>query len=269
MLNGDEPTLNARHAQHCVHCSAFTRYSQKSTNTLSVNRIDTLTTAGTLELGSQWLKRWTENSHERTLKEAWHLAQHFLGETAAPGNLLKFLKLTRQRMIRGKPQDTRPEITQDDLLTTLVELTGLSEVMLNDDRTLDLEALRSHFHKRVIGQDEAISCLVERVAMIKAGVTDPTRPAGVFLFAGRPAPARPKIAKTLTEWLFGSPDRMIRLDMSELQTPDSLDRLIGSEAAGGGALTDLIQEQPFTIVLLDEFEKAHPKCLGPVPPGVR
>ena len=228
------------------------------TNTLSVNRIDTLTTAGTMELGNQWLKRWTKNGNERTLKEAWHLAQHFLGETAAPGNLLKFLKLTRQRLIRGKPQDTRPEVTQDDLLTTLVELTGLSEVMLDDERTLDLDGLRSHFHKRVIGQDEAITCLVERVAMIKAGVTDPTRPAGVFLFAGPTGTGKTEIAKTLTEWLFGSPDRMIRLDMSELQTADSLDRLIGSEAAGGGALTDLIQEQPFTIVLLDEFEKAHP-----------
>ena len=228
------------------------------TSTLSVNRIETLTNTGTMELGTQWLTRWTKNSGERTLKEAWHLAQHFLGETAAPGNLLKFLKLTRQRLIRGKPQDTQPEITEDDLMTTLVELTGLSEVMLNDERPLDLDGLRSHFHKRVIGQDEAVTCLVERVAMIKAGVTDPTRPAGVFLFAGPTGTGKTEIAKTLTEWLFGSPDRMIRLDMSELQTADGLDRLIGSEAAGGGALTDLIQEQPFTIVLLDEFEKAHP-----------
>ncbi len=224
----------------------------------SINRIEPLPVTETLDLGKQWLAQSTRDADVKTLQEAWHLAQHYLSETSSPGNLIKLLKLTKQRLGRGKPAGAEVAIRQGDLLATLVELTGLSEVMLNDETALDLEQLRRHFHQRVIGQDEAIACLVERVAMIKAGVTDPTRPSGVFLFAGPTGTGKTEIGKALTEWLFGSPDRMIRIDMSELQTADSLDRLIGSDEGGGGALTDLIHEQPFSIVLLDEFEKAHP-----------
>ena len=112
---------------------------------------------------------------------------------------------------------------------------------------------------RIFGQVEAVECLVERVAMIKAGVTDPSRPAGVFLFAGPTGTGKTEIAKTLAEWMFGSPERMIRLDMSELQTPESLDRLLGSlQARHADALVDRIRRQPFSVILLDEFEKAHP-----------
>lgn len=226
-------------------------------STFSINRIEPLPVSETMALGKTWLAHSTKASDPQVLKEAWHLAQHYLSESSSPGNLIKLLTLTRQRLARGKPKDKVVSIRPEDLLATLVELTGLSEVMLNDEAALDLEQLRRHFHQRVIGQDEAIACLVERVAMIKAGVTDPTRPSGVFLFAGPTGTGKTEIAKALSEWLFGSPDRMIRIDMSELQTAESLERLIGSEE-GGGALTDLIHEQPFSIVLLDEFEKAHP-----------
>jgi ATP-dependent Clp protease ATP-binding subunit ClpC len=110
-----------------------------------------------------------------------------------------------------------------------------------------------------MGQDEVVDCLVERVAMIKAGLTDPSRPQGVFLFAGPTGTGKTEIAKTLAEYLFGSPHRMVRLDMSEFQTPESLGRILGDqEGSLEGALVDLIRKEPFSVGLLDEFEKAHP-----------
>ncbi|HEY1404177.1 MAG TPA: AAA family ATPase, partial [Pyrinomonadaceae bacterium] len=111
-------------------------------------------------------------------------------------------------------------------------------------------------------QPEAVECLVERVAMVKAGLTDPTRPQGVFLFVGPTGTGKTEIAKTLAEFLFGSPERMIRLDMSEFQTPETLDRILGEQrdsAAESIALVNSIRKQPFAVVLLDEFEKAHPQ----------
>lgn len=143
---------------------------------------------------------------------------------------------------------------------SLSELTGLPVRLLDDRKHLDIEGLRRTFNQRVMGQVEAVECLVERVAMIKAGLTDPTRPAGVFLFAGPTGTGKTEIAKSLTEWLFGSADRMIRLDMSEFQTSDDLGRIVGEqEASDSDALVGKIREQPFSVVLLDEFEKAHPR----------
>ena len=102
---------------------------------------------------------------------------------------------------------------------------------------------------------------VDRIALVKAGLTDPTRPLGVFLFVGPTGTGKTEIAKAFSEFVFGSADRLVRLDMSEYQTPESLDRLLGDAAVEQQAapLIAQVRKQPFSVLLLDEFEKAHPQ----------
>lgn len=229
---------------------------------LEVISIQPLEDHATLKLARDWLEesKTSQESFEMdssALTEALHLSQQFLNDTEAPGNLLNFVKIAkRQLLIEGK-SDTR--ISTDDLYAALSQLTGLPRSILDDQAGLNLDDLRQLFNQRVLGQPEAVECLVERVAMIKAGLSDPTRPFGVFLFAGPTGTGKTEIAKALALFLFGSADRMIRLDMSEFKTAESVDRILGEsrEEVNTTALVNQIRKQPFSVILLDEFEKAH------------
>ncbi len=139
-------------------------------------------------------------------------------------------------------------------------MTGLPAALLDERERLDLAALRQHFEEQVVGQLEAIDCLVERLAMVKAGVTDPTRPLGVFLFVGPTGTGKTELAKALAAFVFGDAARMIRLDMSELAHHDAIGRIVGEPHPDPAqlALVDQVRMQPFSLLLLDEFEKAHP-----------
>jgi ATP-dependent Clp protease ATP-binding subunit ClpC len=253
------------------------RLRPKLRTAMQTCRLAPLSDSETLELGRRWAEkrgqlkhtragahesvdtsRFVPRASERTLHEALQLAKQYLGDKAAPGNLLLLLDATDRRLV-AEEKDRSAGVILDDLLVTLSQLTGLPVQMLDEREGLDLSELRAFFERRVLGQPEAVDCLVERVAMIKAGLTDPTRPQGVFLFVGPTGTGKTEIAKTLAEFLFGSPDRMIRLDMSELQTWESQSRILGEaeETSDSAALVNLIRKQPFSVVLLDEFEKAH------------
>ena len=231
---------------------------------LSVMRVEPLDEAGTMRLAGRWCegaaRRGVPVCDEATRREAAQLARQYLSDLAQPGALMKLLRLTSDRM-REPGGAPRTSFGIDEIYETLGALTGLPQTLLDDRRQLALDGLRQYFEKRVLGQPEAVDRLVERVAMVKAGVTDPRRPLGVFLFVGPTGTGKTEIARTLAEFLFGSADRMIRLDMSEYQVPESLDNILGDRDpfAGAQALVHRIRRQPFSVVLLDEFEKAHPR----------
>ena len=189
------------------------------------------------------------------LETATHLSRHYLGTSHMPGAVLDLLTLSLQR---ASAHDAR-QAGRDEVLATMAQLTGMPTQVLDDRERVDLASLRTFFSTRVIGQDEAVDAVVDRVAMLKAGLTDASKPVAVFLFAGPTGTGKTELAKTLAEFLFGSADRLVRLDMSEFQAPDAIRKIVGEPevALEGNALTDRVRKQPFSVVLLDEFEKAH------------
>jgi ATP-dependent Clp protease ATP-binding subunit ClpC len=191
---------------------------------------------------------------EETLAETFELAQQFLPGVAPPGNLVRLVAATAAEAAeRGATRfDGR------DVLATLAAASGLPLALLDPVAPLPVAEVRAFFEQRVLEQPEAVECLVERIAMIKAGVTDPSRPLGVFLFLGPTGTGKTEIAKALAEFLFGSAERLVRLDMSEFQTEAAYERLLSDSTAEsyGAALISAVRKDPFAVVLLDEFEKA-------------
>jgi ATP-dependent Clp protease ATP-binding subunit ClpC len=182
-------------------------------------------------------------------------ARQYLSTSSFPGGVLDLIKLA---VTRGAKAGERIDAQQ--VIATLAQLTGLPVSILDHQERVNLAALREHFTARVIGQSEAVTAVVERIAMLKAGLNDPGKPIGVFLFAGPTGTGKTELAKVLCEFLFGSVERLIRLDMSEFQTPDSTTKVLGSPEApvATDSLINRVRKQPFSVILLDEFEKAHP-----------
>jgi len=178
-------------------------------------------------------------------------ARQYLSASSLPGSALDLLKLTANRALKAG----RARVEAHEVVVTLSQLTGLPVSILDNKERVDLAAIREYFASRVIGQDEAVTAIVERIAMLKAGLNDPGKPIGVFLFAGPTGTGKTELAKTVAEFLFGSVERLIRLDMSEFQTAETTPKILAGDDTD--SLINRVRKQPFSVVLLDEFEKAH------------
>lgn len=154
-------------------------------------------------------------------------------------------------------------VTENEIATVVGRLTGIPVTKLVEGEREKLMKLNETLHQRVIGQDEAVDAVSDAVLRSRAGLQDPHRPLGSFLFLGPTGVGKTELAKALAENLFDSEDHMVRIDMSEYMEKHSVSRLVGAPPGyvgyeEGGQLTEAVRRNPYTIVLLDEIEKAHP-----------
>jgi ATP-dependent Clp protease ATP-binding subunit ClpC len=156
-----------------------------------------------------------------------------------------------------------PEVSVGDIAEVVSRLTGIPVSQLTEEERERLLRLEGQLHERVVGQDEAVTVVSEAVRRSRAGIGDPERPIGSFLFLGPTGVGKTELARALAEALFGDDDRMIRLDMSEFQERQTVSRLVGAPPGyvgyeEAGQLTEAVRRRPYSVVLLDEIEKAHP-----------
>ncbi|WP_405975398.1 ATP-dependent Clp protease ATP-binding subunit [Streptomyces sp. NBC_00988] len=163
----------------------------------------------------------------------------------------------------GSAEEQAPKVTAEDIAEVVSRTTGIPVAQLTEEERARLMKLEEHLHERVVGQDEAITAVARAVRRARAGMSDPNRPIGSFLFLGPTGVGKTELARALAAALFGDESRMIRLDMSEFQERHTVSRLVGAPPGyvghdEAGQLTEAVRRQPYAVLLLDEVEKAHP-----------
>ena len=178
-------------------------------------------------------------------------------------NLEKELAELEAKNQKNDIRMVQESVTENEIAQVVGRLTGIPVTKLVEGEREKLLSLNSTLHRRVIGQDEAVDAVSDAVLRSRAGLQDPNRPLGSFLFLGPTGVGKTELARALAENLFDSEDHMVRIDMSEYMEKHSVSRLVGAPPGyigyeEGGQLTEAVRRNPYTIILLDEIEKAHP-----------
>jgi ATP-dependent Clp protease ATP-binding subunit ClpC len=171
-------------------------------------------------------------------------------------------KAQREKEWKAGDMDVVAEVGEELIAEVLATATGIPVFKLTEEESARLLRMEDELHKRIIGQDDAIKALSQSIRRTRAGLKDPKRPGGSFIFAGPSGVGKTELSKTLAEFLFGDEDALIQLDMSEYMEKHTVSRLFGSPPGyvgyeEGGQLTEKVRRRPFSVVLFDEIEKAH------------
>ncbi len=185
------------------------------------------------------------------------------------GELPKLEEQLKKAMAAESGENTlvKESVSADEIAAIVGEWTGIPVSKLLETERERLLKLPEILHHRVVGQDEAVESVANAILRARAGIKDPRRPTGTFMFLGPTGVGKTELAKTLSEALFNSEDNMVRIDMSEYMEKHSVARLIGAPPGyvgyeQGGQLTEAVRRRPYSVVLFDEIEKAHPEVLN-------
>jgi ATP-dependent Clp protease ATP-binding subunit ClpC len=168
---------------------------------------------------------------------------------------------------KEEQQQEEPIVTEEDIAQVVSMWTGIPLIRISGEESQRLLEMEAALHKQVVGQDEAITTLARAVRRARAGLKDPKRPIGSFIFLGPTGIGKTKLAKTLAEFMFGSEDALIKIDMSEFMERHNVSRLVGAPPGyvgyeEGGQLTEAVRRKSYSVILLDEIEKAHPEAFN-------
>ena len=172
-------------------------------------------------------------------------------------------KAAREQEWKSGEMDILSEVDEEEIAEVLAAWTGIPVYKLTEEETEKLLRMEDELHRRIVDQKEAVNAVSKAIRRTRAGLKDPKRPSGSFIFLGPSGVGKTELSKTLAEFLFGDEDALVQLDMSEYMEKHTVSRLIGSPPGyvgyeEGGQLTEAVRRKPFSVVLFDEIEKAHP-----------
>lgn len=172
-------------------------------------------------------------------------------------------KLSKELEVSSEKRLLKEEVDAEDIAENIAKMTGIPVTKMMQSEREKLLHLEDHLHERVMGQDEAITAVADAIRRSRAGLSDPRKPIGSFIFLGTTGVGKTELAKALAEYLFDDETMMTRIDMSEYQEKHTVSRLVGAPPGyvgyeEGGQLTESVRRKPYSVVLLDEIEKAHP-----------
>lgn len=209
------------------------------------------------------LQRITEEKQEAINSQEYEVAARLRDEEQK----LKAEVDQKRKEWTGRRSRDGGQVTEEDIASIVSSWTGVPVTKLNEGESARIANLEEVLHQRVIGQEEAVTAVSRAVRRARAGLKDPKRPIGSFIFLGPTGVGKTELARTLAEAMFGQEDALIRLDMSEYMEKHAVARMIGAPPGyvgydEGGQLTERVRRRPYSVILLDEIEKAHPEVFN-------
>src|SRR5579884_1383924 len=264
----------ARGDLHCIGATTFDEYRKNIESDAALERrfqpvmVDEPSIEQTVSILRGLAARY-EQHHDvqiapEAVRAAASLSARYIADRFLPDKAIDLMdEAAATAALNGKGETARPVVTADDVAAVVTKWTGIPQSTLSESQANNLLSLEQTLSKRVIGQEQAIAAVSEAIRRARAGLHDPRKPLGSFLFLGGSGVGKTELAKALAQALFGTEEALVRIDLSEFTEPHTTSRLLGAPPGyqghdEPGQLTEPVRRRPYCVVLFDELEKAHP-----------